>query len=103
MTYYGLGLFIGAVVTLINGAWVLFSAPEKKENRLWALLSVCVANWSIGRLMIFRSATVQEAWFWERFMYVGTILVNVVHFHFTTAFLNKKPPKWMLPVGYLLA
>lgn len=100
--FYSVGYAVGVVASFAMAAVVAWAQPRRPEARLWALLSVLVATWSLGRLMILHATTPDQAFFWQRIMYLGAIPLNVVYYHFVCAFIRKNRPVWVLSLGYAL-
>jgi signal transduction histidine kinase len=101
--FYSVGYLTGFISGLGMGIFVGLAQPKKPEARLWALLSFLVAEWSLGRFMILHVASAEDAFFWQRLMYVGAIYLNIVYFHFVLAFVREQKMKGFLYIGYAVA
>src|SRR5205807_6697065 len=104
--FYSVSYLIGFVAVLGMGIFVGLAKPRKPEARLWAILSFLVAIWSIGRFKIIGSVTPEQAFFWQRFTYVGAIYLNVVYYHFAVTFIGKsydRKVRALLICGYTTA
>jgi|GEM_PF-1386636 len=105
MNYFVISSFFTAGSSIILGAFVLSQKPKDKANLVWFLTTVAVfINWfSLG--MIGVSGDGGQALFWQRILYIGTILIPVFFFHFCVIVLKKDEGKIkdLLKGGYVLS
>jgi signal transduction histidine kinase len=100
--FYNIGYFTGFISTLIMAVFVGLAKPRRPEARLWALLSLLVSIWFLGRFKILNAASPADAFFWQRVMYFGAVPLDVVYFHFVLAFIGCEKRRIVLWVGYAM-
>ncbi|MFQ6030282.1 MAG: histidine kinase N-terminal 7TM domain-containing protein, partial [Dehalococcoidia bacterium] len=91
-----LALFINAVLAPL----VIFSHVRERIHQVFALFLTSMALWG-GTIFLMRaSATLEDAFFWEKLVFVNFYLISVFFLHFTYIFSGVRPRRWMLPIAY---
>jgi len=101
--FYSIGFMVGFISVSCMAVFVAWIKPRRHEAVLWSVLSFLVADWFLGRYMIMDASSAEQAFFWQRVMYIGAIYLNVVFYHFVCAFLKNWQKNWFLYVGYIVA
>lgn len=79
---------------LANGViaiYVLHVNPRKIENRLFFLLAMAIAFWSLIQILTFGASSAAVAWYWSRFDTLGATFTAVFALHFFTVFTRINP------------
>jgi len=93
---------ISAIFVLILGGFVFLKNRKSKLNTVFFLLSTAIIVWLFGTFMLFISKTDNQAIFWDRFVYLGVIIIPSLMYHFSLVFSKTKNPK-LLYLGYFLS
>ncbi|MDD5165346.1 MAG: ATP-binding protein [Candidatus Pacebacteria bacterium] len=96
--------FLTAILSIMLGSFIFLQDPKNRTNRMWSFTTFAVfLNW-LGLGFICISTTADQAFFWQKILYVGTIFIPVFFFHFCNSFLNRTDKvKKLLTLGYLLS
>ncbi|GEM_PF-1460990 len=88
------GINLGLTLYAFFGSW---RAPG---HRILALFLLCMALWG-GTLYLMRSSpTLEDAYFWDRWVVVAIAATAVLYLHFTYRFAGLRPARWVLPLAY---
>lgn len=104
MNAFIISSFLTAGLSIILGLFIFLQNPRDKTNRLWSLTTFAVfLNW-LGLGFICISNNAEQAFFWQKILYVGTIFIPIFFFHFCNSLLNRVGKiKGLLFVGYFLS
>jgi len=89
MSAFALSCLLTGSMSCVFGLFVTLNHPTARTNRLWGLVSLSVAIWSIGLGFVTGAADYQNAVHWLHVHYVGAILIPVFFLHFVQALINK--------------
>ena len=89
MSVFALSCLLTGCISLAFGLFVTLNHPTARTNRLWGLVSLSVAIWSIGLGFVTAAENYQSAIRWLHVHYVGAILIPVVFLHFVHVLVNK--------------
>jgi len=93
MNFFALSCILTAVLTAILGLVVLLSGFKNKTNRAWFLTSFSVFVWTVGLAGTVLVNNQESALFWQRILYIGTVLTPIFFFNFCVTFLAKEKLK----------
>jgi len=93
---------LSAVLVLTLAILVLLQNWRSNMNILFSIFSFCISLWLFGTFMLFISPTDELAIFWDRFIYLGVIMLPMLLYQFGAAFAEIKIHRWILFVGYTL-
>lgn len=79
---FSLLFFLGALISLYWGLFIIKLNPESDINRKFLLLCIALGVWSFGMAMANSQSGIEDALFWRRFSAVGwtSMLSLVLHF-----------------------
>jgi signal transduction histidine kinase len=105
MNLFALSCFCTAVLTAILGLFVFLENHKNRLNQFWFFTTIAIFIWTIGLGRVVMSDNAESALFWQRILYIGTILIPIFYLHFCITFLKRKVPrdKWILTIGYALS
>jgi len=89
MSVFALSCLLTGSISFAFGLFVTLKHPTAHTNRLWGLVSLSVAIWSIGLSFVTAAADYQSANQWLHVHYVGAILIPVFFLHFVQVLVNK--------------
>lgn len=95
-----------AIFVSMFGLFVLFKDIRSRMNQLMFAFNVCMFFWLFGTFMMFVTrGSVSEALFWDRFVYLGVIMMPPLMQHFSLIFTknNSRAQKIILAFNYLIA
>lgn len=95
---------LSAIFVFLLGFFVFLKNKKSKVNLVFFLFSVSICIWLFGTFMMFISDTVEKAFFWDKFCYVGVVFIPAFFYHFGVIFIkieNKK--RKIILLGYLLS
>lgn len=84
LDYYNLSLFLGGVVALASGGFVLLSDTKKPVSIPWMLLNVSTAVWSFGYFVMIVANSHQIALISNWILHFAAILIPVLYLWFIT-------------------
>ncbi len=90
MNPFALSCLITADLTVILGGIILIKNPRNKTNLSWFFVSVSVFLWTIGLFGTVIANNKEIALFWQRILYIGTILIPIFFFHFCITLLKQE-------------
>lgn len=99
---FALSCIIVAVLTAILSVFMLLNGLKNKLNRSWLFLTLAIFTWEIGLLGTILVNSKDAALFWQRILYIGTILIPILFFYFSLNLLNRKKIKTVI-VGTILS
>ena len=90
MSIFALSCFIIGVLAGFTGLFVLLKGMKEKLNKSWFLLNLSILVWieGLGATMVVADAI--SALFWQKVLYIGTIFIPVLFFHFCTILTEKE-------------
>ncbi|MDD2751574.1 MAG: ATP-binding protein [Candidatus Omnitrophica bacterium] len=104
MNFYALGALINAVTSIIFGLFVYFKNTKGITNRIYGLLNLTIAYWSLGYFFWQISTDQNTAFFWVRILTIGSVYIPIFYLHFILALLNlHKKKKTILLFGYVIS
>lgn len=89
MSVFALSCLLTGSISVVFGLFVTLNHPAARTNRLWGLVSLSVAIWSIGLGFVADAADYQSAIRWLHVHYVGAILIPVFFLHFVQVLVGK--------------
>ena len=89
MNLFAISCLITAILTAILGLLTLLKNPRDKINQSWFLVSVGVFLWTIGLFGTVIVGSKESALFWQRILYIGTILIPILFFRFCSILLKR--------------
>lgn len=94
-----------AMFVLLFGMFVLSKDVKSRMNQLMFGFSMSMFFWMFGTFMMFgwRGSNVDQAIFWDRFVYMGVVFMPSFMHHFSLIFTGKKGQKKMLITNYLFS
>jgi len=98
---YGISNLLTGITSLSMSIFVLVKGPKTKANKIWSILTFCVAIYGFGAYMVSLSPDAQSAFFWWQISYIGIIMIPVFFTHFTCSFLDIKRPR-LLKIVYFI-
>ncbi|MFQ5945654.1 MAG: GAF domain-containing protein [Anaerolineae bacterium] len=81
---------------------VLRQENRRPVHRLFALLLGGMLIWNFGVFQMRSSPTAEAALLWDRVAAMSGAFFSVLFYQFNVAFARGRPPRGMIPVGYLL-
>ena len=76
-----------AIFVGLLGLFVLFKNPRSRMNQLLFGFNTCMFFWLFGTFMMFATrGNVAQAVFWDRFVYLGVIMMPSLMHHFSLVF-----------------
>lgn len=94
-----------AIFVTLLGLFVLFKNPRSRMNQLLFALNVTMFFWLFGTFMMFATrGSVKDAIFWDRFVYLGVVMMPSLMHHFSLVFTDNrsKTQKIILVFNYLI-
>ena len=101
-SFYNVGFYIGAILTFLIGVVVLFSDSRRSVNRSWAVLSLLVSIWFLGRLIMVNAGSAETARLGQKIAFTGSIFLTVAYCNFVYAYLDRKTDLVLIS-GYLVS
>ncbi len=86
------------------GIFILVKDPKSRMNQLLFGFNVCMFFWLFGTFMMFATrGSVAQAIFWDRFVYLGVVLMPALMHHFSLVFTNQEHKQTLLlTINYLV-
>ena len=104
MNPFVISSFLAAALSLMLGILVLMQDHKNKMNKVWAIFTFAIFLDCVGLGFICISSTPDSALIWQKILYIGTIPVPILFFHFCNILLNRtKKIKLLLVIGYSLS
>lgn len=104
MGIFAISALINAIVATALGLFVISYNPKSKINKLYFLLGLAVAFWSVAYWQWQLSTTAKTALFWVRILSIGSTFIPVFYFHWVTALLEReKKLKNFIYITYAIA
>jgi signal transduction histidine kinase len=104
MSLFAISCIITASLTAILGLLTLLKNPRDRINKSWFFVSVGVFLWTIGLFGTVVVNSQESALFWQRILYIGTIIIPVLFFRFCAILLKKgRLEKVIFYIGFILA
>lgn len=89
---YALLMFITAIVAVALAFYVWWRRPSA-QTRLWSLLVLAVAEWSLGYALELGSPTLSAKLFWSNINFVGVVAVPVLELAFVLQYTHHE--RWL--------
>jgi len=103
MNFFAFSSIITAVLSIILGIIILSKGFKSKMNQAWFFVSFSVFIWTIGLAGATLVNNQEGALFWQRILYIGTILIPICFFNFCIIFLSReKIKKVFISVGSII-
>jgi hypothetical protein len=99
--WYGISNILIMITSLAMSIFVFVRGPKTKANKIWSILTFCVAIYGFGAYMVSISEDPQSALFWWQIAYIGIILIPALFMHFTCSFLDIKHPGFMKIIYFI--
>ncbi len=90
MNYYSLFPLFSFVANLLLGFFIINIDPKKNKNRLFFLITLCLAFWSFVHFFMFSAGNIYFASFWSGFDTWGSTFTAVFVLHFFIVYTNIK-------------
>jgi len=103
MNFFVLSCFTTAILTGIICAIIFFNDYKSKVNRAWLWTSISIIIWTVGLGGTAIASNETDALFWQRVLYVGTILIPIFFYNFCLNFLGRKKRNVIFFSGLFLA
>jgi len=102
MDYFKITTLINAITSTALGLFVYFKDPRKLVNKVFGLMSLCIAIWSYSWWMNQLSKDRIAGLFWTRSLNIGAIFIPIFYLHFVLAWLDiHKEKRKILLFGYI--
>ena len=89
MTIFALTCFATGVVAGLSCLFVYLKGRKQQLNQIWCFLSFAIAIWMVGLGGTLIANDQNVALFYQRILYVGTILIPILFFHFCIILIEK--------------
>ncbi len=89
LNIYAIPSIIAFILTGLVGLYVFYKNPHENANKIFLLFSVFVILFCLGESMVRLSDTQEEALFWSKIGYVGSIFGPMTILHFSFIFPKK--------------
>ena len=89
MNAFAWSSLLTAILTIGLGLFVFFGNKKNRINQLWLLVSVYTSLWTIGLFGSVVSLNEDQALFWQRVLYLGTILLPAAFFHYAVTLIEQ--------------
>ncbi len=95
---------ISSIFVLALGIIVFVNGKRNQLNILFLVFSFIIFAWLSGTFMMLKSHTTEEAFFWDKLIYVAVIFIPSTVYHFAVIFAEKfKKRKMIVIVGYIFS
>ena len=102
MDYYAVTTLINGITSTVLGLFVYLKNRRKLVNKVFGLMSLCIAIWSYSWWLNQLSKDKITGLFWTRSLNVGAIFIPVFYLHFVLAWLDlHKEKRKILLFGYI--
>ncbi|HDP81480.1 MAG TPA: hypothetical protein ENN21_11615, partial [Spirochaetes bacterium] len=85
---------LALAITLMEGLYILLRDPRGALNRLFFLISLCLALWLLGGAFGYSSPTREGAFFWFRVSSPGFIFLHCLVLHFALRYTGVAGGAW---------
>ncbi len=93
---------VSAIFVFFLAFFIFLENRKAKINKVFLLFSSSIFIWLLGTFMMFISNSDVSALFWDKFVYVGVILIPSSVYHFGMIFIrNDLRKKKIIIVGYV--
>ncbi len=104
MNIFAISSMVTAVATILLGFFVLIKNVKSRQNRAWFYTSCAIFLWTFGLFWCFQNQTQMQALFWQKVLYLGTILIPITYYYYCCLLTGKeKENKVWLRTGMALA
>jgi signal transduction histidine kinase len=104
MQIFAISGLINALVAAALALFVFSYNTKAKANKLYSLLGLAVAVWSVGYWQWQSSNDASLALFWTRILSIGSTLIPVFYFHWIAVMLDReKKEKYIIYFTYVIA
>lgn len=104
MNIFALSSMVTAIATILLGSFVLIKNMRSKQNRAWFYTSCAIFLWTFGLFWCFQDQTAVQAMFWQKILYLGTILIPITYYYYCCLLVGKqKEHRFWLTLGFSLA
>lgn len=95
---------ICSIFVALLGLFVFFKDPRSRMHQLLFGFNVCMWFWLFGTFMMFATrGSADRAIFWDRFVYLGVIMMPSLMHHFSLVFTNNKnKQRILLFINYII-
>jgi len=98
---YGISNLLTGITSLSMSIFVFVKGPKSKANKIWTIMTFCVAIYGFGAYMVSISQNPQSALFWWQIAYIGIIMIPVLFTHFLCLFLDIKRPFFLRTIYFI--
>jgi hypothetical protein len=98
---YGISSLITGITSLSMSIFVFVKGPKTKANKIWSILTFCVAIYGFGSYMVSLAKDSATAFFWWQVAYIGIIMIPALFTHFICSFLDIKRPLLLKNVYFI--
>lgn len=107
IVYFNISFAIGALVSLLSGAYVLYHNAKQKVNQFWAIVTIFGSFWGLSYLAMINTSSNEIAFIANRSLHIFAIITLASFFIFalylTNQFLfHKKAAYLVVFLGVLL-
>ena len=99
---FSLLFFLGAIVPLFWGLYIIRLNPELNINKAFFFLCMALSIWSFGFAMANSSSNLNAAFFWRRFASIGMTSIFSLILHFLLLLTRQNEDKKLNKILYLL-
>ncbi|MEW6297709.1 MAG: ATP-binding protein [Thermodesulfobacteriota bacterium] len=105
MQFYWLPPFLAAILDLILGVFVLWHAPRKRLNQIFALFALSLTSWNFDIAALYFFTDYELALYWSAAFRYGMLLIPPVAYHLALELTGRKTltTRILLAVGYATA
>jgi signal transduction histidine kinase len=103
MNSFALSCIITAALTAILCVVILLNNFRSKVNRAWFLACLSILIWLVGLYGTVVAGNEEAAIFWQRILYLGTILIPALFFYFCVNLLQRKKQNKISLAGIAIA
>jgi len=79
---------LAVIINALLGCYVLLKNPRKATNIFFSLMAFSIGLWNIAEVIIYFLKDHSLALFWDRFSYIGAILVPPFSMHFMVSIVE---------------
>lgn len=103
MTFYALTGLINAIIALVFGSFGYWTNRGRFINKLFGLMNLAVAIWSIGYWLWLSADLYVSALFWVYILTLGSVWIPILYLHWIITLLGQnKTQKIAIYSGYVL-
>jgi signal transduction histidine kinase len=93
MNIFAFTCFLTGIVAGASGLFVFLKGKGRRLNQTWFVFNLAIAIWITGLGETFIVTNENSALFWQRIVYIGTILIPVLFFWFVIVLIEKEREK----------